>query len=479
MAFTVDYRGYEGNQSGFIEAILENNFIPYATPVGRELFGIDAFQDYQEGAFSIRDLFEIPGVQGLPSVVYFKNLNKDTADLNEIKIQLVNLQNDLKNNIGSEGIEYNDELIKFYGTVGTDVGDITGKVKESTNLTQTSDINFSDQIQTTLSEEAVAFFGPQVEQTYAFDDETGLAGLSRVLTLGGNYYNSEGQYVTKDGEVRLGPNGEPLEAPFLQNDGWNLFWERDDIFEIQQLIVAAGGPAPEKLGVWDKGLAKYMNNVLAYANDGESWMTDMQNGLSTGNQWRSALQEFKLQNDGGTQLSEILTAVGYSTVNRPKVTGTQAKSKVDEIYAGLGLKATAKDYKEIGDAFIELSTQAAARQDEIESKAVGLQDLLLGTTKFMSSPPSGETPEGIEYQKALNDGRVLETSTGIYIIPDPEELAAAKDIPEAIDVDARLLEMVEARDATRIQGAKDREFDRNNALLFKQNFLTTTRTGLG
>jgi len=39
--------------------------------------------------------------------------------------------------------------------------------------------------------------------------------------------------------------------------------------------------------------------------------------------------------------------------------------------------------------------------------------------------------------------------------------------------------MVEARDATRIQGAKDREFDRNNALLFKQNFLTTTRTGLG
>ena len=222
-----------------------------------------------------------------------------------------------------------------------------------------------------------------------------------------------------------------------------------------------------------------MNNVLAYANDGESWMTDMQNGLSTGNQWRSALQEFKLQNDGGTQLSEILTAVGYSTVNRPKVTGTQAKSKVDEIYAGLGLKATAKDYKDIGDAFIELSTQAAARQEEIESKAVGLQDLLLGTTKFMSSPPSGETPEGIEYQKALNDGRVLETSTGIYIIPDPEELAAAKDIPEAIDVDARLLEMVEARDATRIQGAKDREFDRNNALLFKQNFLTTTRTGLG
>ena len=478
MSFAIDYRGYEDNKAGFITALLSNNFIPYARPVGITLLGRDEFQDYQEDVFSIRDLFEIPGVQGLPSVVYFKSLNKDTADLNEIKIQLVNLQNDLKNNIGSEGIEYNDELIKFYGTVGTDVSEL-GKVKESTNLTQTSDINFSDQIQTTLSEEAIAFFGPQVEQTYAFDDETGLAGLSRVLTLGGNYYNSEGQYVTKDGEVRLGPNGEPLEAPFLQNDGWNLFWERDDIFEIQQLIVAAGGPAPENLGVWDKGLAKYMNNVLAYANDGESWMTDMQNGLSTGNQWRSALQEFKLQNDGGTQLSEILTAVGYSTVNRPKVTGTQAKSKVDEIYAGLGLKATAKDYKEIGDAFIELSTQAAARQEEIESKAVGLQDLLLGTTKFMSSPPSGETPEGIEYQKALNDGRVLETSTGIYIIPDPEELAAAKDIPEAIDVDARLLEMVEARDATRIQGAKDREFDRNNALLFKQNFLTTTRTGLG
>ena len=29
---------------------------------------------------------------------------------------------------------------------------------------------------------------------------------------------------------------EPLEAPFLQNDGWELFWERDDIFEIQQQL---------------------------------------------------------------------------------------------------------------------------------------------------------------------------------------------------------------------------------------------------
>ena len=31
---------------------------------------------------------------------------------------------------------------------------------------------------------------------------------------------------------------------------------------------------------------------------------------------------------------------------------------------------------------------------------VGLKDLLLGTTRYMSSPPNMETPEGLEYQKA-------------------------------------------------------------------------------
>ena len=128
---------------------------------------------------------------------------------------------------------------------------------------------------------------------------------------------------------------------------------------------------------------------------------------------------------------------------------------------------------------MELSVQAEARQADIESKAVGLKDLLLGTTKFMSSPPSPETPEGIEYQKAVNDGRVLNTSTGIYVIPDPEELAKAKDIPEPIDVDGKLREMIESRDATRIQGVQDRDFQRENADLFKRNFLTTARTGLG
>jgi hypothetical protein len=258
-----------------------------------------------------------------------------------------------------------------------------------------------------------------------------------------------------------------------------LFWQRDDLFEIQQLIVEAGGPAPETLGVWDKNLSKYMNNVLAYANDSRSWEVDMESGLSMQNQWRSALNEYKLQNESGTQLSEILTTLGYSGVNKPKPSASEAKAKVDSLYGELGLKATARDYKDIGEAFIELSTQAEARQAEIESKAVGLKDLLLGTTKFVSSPPSPETPEGIEYQKAVNEGRVLETSTGIYIVPTAESLAEEKQIPEAIDVDGKLREMVESRDATRIQGVQDRDAQRENATLFKSNFLTTARTGLG
>ena len=53
MSFAIDYRGYEDNKAGFITALLDNNFIPYATPVGRELFGIDAFQDYQEEFYGV------------------------------------------------------------------------------------------------------------------------------------------------------------------------------------------------------------------------------------------------------------------------------------------------------------------------------------------------------------------------------------------------------------------------------------------
>ena len=132
------------------------------------------------------------------------------------------------------------------------------------------------------------------------------------------------------------------------------------------------------------------------------------------------------------------------------------------MYGEFGIKATAKDYQDIGNAFMELSQQAAARQDEIESKAVGLKDLLLGTTKFMSSPPNMETPEGLEYQKALNDGRILETSTGIYMIPDPEQLAQDKNIPEAIDVDTTLRQQSQDREATGIKGVRERDRARGN-----------------
>lgn len=474
---SIDYRTYEGNKSGFLSALLSKDFISYVQEVG--VLGKFA-QDHQVGSFSIEDLMAIPGVSALPSVVFFKNIDRGDVDLAEVKINLQRLERDLKDQYADSPIEYNDNVIKFYGTYGTDVSDLTGKTKESYNSTVENDVNFANQIDATLSEEAISSFGIQTpEQTFAYNETNSVAGLSNVLTLGGNFYDADGVYVTREGEQVMGTNGNPVEAPYKKDDGWNLFWQRDDLFEVQQLIVEAGGPAPETLGVWDKNLSKYMNNVLAYANDSRSWEVDMESGLSMQNQWRSALNEYKLQNESGTQLSEILTTLGYSTVNKPKPTASETKAKVDSLYSEFGLNATARDYKDIGEAFMELSTQAEARQSEIDSKAVGLKDLLLGTTKFVSSPPSLETPEGIEYQKAVNEGRVLETSTGIYIVPSAESLAEDKQIPEAIDVDGKLREMVESRDATRIQGVQDRDFQRENATLFKSNFLTAARTGLG
>ena len=474
---SIDYRTYQGNKSGFLSALLSKDFISYVQEVGS--FG-GRFQDHQVGSFSIEDLMSIPGVSALPSVVFFKNIDRGDVDLAEVKINLQRLEQDLKDQYADSPIEYNDNVIKFYGTYGTDVSDLTGKSKKSFNSTVENDVNFANQIDATLSEEAISSFGIATpEQSFAYNESNSVAGLSNVLTLGGNFYDADGVYVTREGEQVMGTNGNPVEAPYKKDDGWNLFWQRDDLFEIQQLIVEAGGPAPETLGVWDKNLSKYMNNVLAYANDSRSWEVDMESGLSMQNQWRSALNEYKLQNESGTQLSEILTTLGYSGVNKPKPSASEAKAKVDSLYGELGLKATARDYKDIGEAFIELSTQAEARQTEIESKAVGLKDLLLGTTKFVSSPPSAETPEGIEYQQAVNEGRVLETSTGIYIVPTAESLAEEKQIPEAIDVDGKLREMVESRDATRIQGVQDRDAQRKNATLFKSNFLTTARTGLG
>ena len=473
----IDYTDYQGNKSGFLTALLSKDFISYVQEVG--VLGKFA-QDHQVGSFSIDDLMTIPGVSALPSVVFFKNIDRGDADLAEVKINLQRLEQDLKDQYADSPIEYNDSVIKFYGTYGTDVSDLTGKTKESFNSTVENDVNFANQIDATLSEEAISSFGIQTpEQTFAYNETNSVAGLSNVLTLGGNFYDADGVYVTREGEQVMGTNGNPVEAPYKKDDGWNLFWQRDDLFEVQQLIVEAGGPAPETLGVWDKNLSKYMNNVLAYANDSRSWEVDMESGLSMQNQWRSALNEYKLQNESGTQLSEILTTLGYSTVNKPKPTASETKAKVDSLYSEFGLNATARDYKDIGEAFMELSTQAEARQSEIDSKAVGLKDLLLGTTKFVSSPPSLETPEGIEYQKAVNEGRVLETSTGIYIVPSAESLAEDKQIPEAIDVDGKLREMVESRDATRIQGVQDRDFQRDNATLFKSNFLTAARTGLG
>ena len=65
------------------------------------------------------------------------------------------------------------------------------------------------------------------------------------------------------------------------------------------------------------------------------------------------------------------------------------------------------------------------------------------------------------------------------MIPDPEQLAQDKNIPEAIDVDTTLRQQIQDREATGIQGVKDRDMARSNATLFKKNYLTTVNTGLG
>ena len=109
--------------------------------------------------YSINDLFSIPGVNSLPSVVYFQNIDKNNVDLSEIKTRLVSLQQELKNNYGTQPIEYNDSVIKFFGQIPVDVSDITGREKSSFNLNVENEVNFADQVQTSLSDSAISFFG--------------------------------------------------------------------------------------------------------------------------------------------------------------------------------------------------------------------------------------------------------------------------------------------------------------------------------
>ena len=88
----IDYRAYQDNKAGFVQSLLSNNFIPYAQEVGREFLGKESQQDNAIGLFSIQDLFNIPGVNQLPSVIYFQQLNKGNADLVEVRTQLAQLQ---------------------------------------------------------------------------------------------------------------------------------------------------------------------------------------------------------------------------------------------------------------------------------------------------------------------------------------------------------------------------------------------------
>ena len=109
-------------------------------------------------------MFAIPGINNLPSVLYFQNLsNYDNVDLVEVRTQIAQLQSELKT--FTEPIDYNDDVIKFFGEIAVDVNDITGNVRESFNLDVDSDVAFKQQVNSSLSDDAINSFGLQGPET--------------------------------------------------------------------------------------------------------------------------------------------------------------------------------------------------------------------------------------------------------------------------------------------------------------------------
>jgi len=331
-------------------------------------------------------------------------------------------------------------------------------------------------LQSNLNQESEDYFAqatPGGETTYAWDDTSTKATTSNVLTLGGNYYSNDGFYADRNG-VKL--EGD-TRAPYLRNDGTRLFQNRNDIFEIQQQIMLAGGPAPKRIGFWDEGLASYMENVLAYANDSRSWELDFANGYSdVGQQWRSALGEYQRQYESGTQLAEVLQVAGYNTLTKPGPTEKEIKDSLDALYSNYGLTPTATMYKKDGEFLRGISMEAAAREEQVASGGNYLKELILGTKAFDEIP--GENDEGfIEYQKAKADGRVYEDSNGVYIVPPVQQIQEQVGYKEPMDVTGTTAKYLEDRYSKRIGSVEDRSVARENAALFTNNYISLARTG--
>jgi len=464
--------GYQPDQlQNFINDAFTRPIIP---AYGAEEGFVGWTREYKtEYPLSLNDLIESDIGEYLPVIAEIKNF-RDTQDTDLTKLSgLVTVLNNQIRNL-KDDIQWNDKTVRFSGA-NVLKNAVIGKNDEYINIDSERQAALAT-FQTSLSQDTQNYFDgvqPGGEPQYSWDDSGTQATTSNVLTLGGNYYDKDGFYADRNGKA-LEDN---VKAPYLRGDGTRLFQFRDDLFEIQQMIIKAGGPAPKTLGVWDANLAKFMENVLAYANDSRSWEYDMENGYpDVANQWNSALNEYIVQNESGTQLAEILNIAGYSTIAQPTPSKSEVKKALDDLYGGYGLKATAKMYKEDGDFFVNLSNTAAQREVEIETNANYLKELILGTKQYDKAPQPGE--EGFnEYEAAKADGRVYEDKTGVYVIPLATEIKQTMGVKEPIDITGTMDDYLKERYSKRIGAVEDRTVARENAGLFTNNYLSLSRTG--
>ena len=295
-----------------------------------------------------------------------------------------------------------------------------------------------------------------------------------VISHGGNFFDEEGYYTDREGN-RL-PN-EP-KAPFKPGDEWSLFYDRDDMFEIQQAIMAAGGPAPEQLGYWDEGLATFMWHVLAEANDSMSWMIDEENGLEVGFQWETALQTYTDKYKQGTDMATLMSELGYATIGYEGPDVSEQKSAVDSIFGKYGLKPTDADYASIGKYFVEISEKAVNRDAEIETAKSRLSNMVIGGMEYLSEIPSVRDVEAYErFSKARAEGRLQQSGNGWYIVPDPEAIEQQLDLPKSMNPMQTLDDYVQSKYSGKIEQIEDRTMDRKNVDSFRNTFLTVSRSG--
>lgn len=316
------------------------------------------------------------------------------------------------------------------------------------------------------------------------DEATQAGYYSGVLTVGGANYDKDGNYIDRDNNYvnfdgdEVGFEGK-VEAPFIKGDEWELFMDRDDIFEIQVLISEASGGTilPEKIGVWDKGLAAFMRNILAMANDTWAWFKDKEEGLGMKDWWTSTLNDFIEQTKRGTDLAELMLDVGYAGLSADAPTVKESKDTVDTLFAERNLVASAEDYKALGEALIDFSSQATNRNAEINNRKSTVNSLIFSNITHLTEMPQKGTHRWVSYQEAKEEGRLQEDGEGGWYIFPKKDLIQGQmgDMSQPLSPSVMLGELIDERYGTRIEAVEDRNFIRNNTALFRNQFLGMNR----